>query len=38
MPDYERMYFELMAKVADATDLLTEIQRKCEEMYIEGGE
>lgn len=37
MPDYEKMYFELMAKVADAIDLLAEIQQKCEEMYIDGG-
>ena len=38
MPDYEKMYFELMAKVADAIDLLAEIQQKCEEMYISSGD
>ena len=38
MPDYEKMYFELMAKVADAIDLLVAIQQKCEDMYIESGD
>jgi len=38
IPDYEKMYFALMAKVADAIDLLVEIQRKCEEMYISSGD
>ena len=34
MPDYEKMYFALMAKVSDVIDALIEIQRQCEEMYI----
>ena len=38
MPDYEKMYFTLMAKIADVIDELIEIQQKCEDMYIEGGE
>ena len=35
MPDYKKMYFELMAKVSDIIDALVEIQQKCEEMYID---
>jgi len=35
MPDYRKMYFELMTKVSDAIDLLIAVQQKCEEMYIE---
>jgi len=38
MPDYQKMYFELMARVADATDLLIEAQQKCEEEYIEAAD
>ena len=38
MADYKKMYFELMAKIADVIDELVEIQQKCEEAYIEGGE
>ena len=36
MTDYRKMYFELMAKIADVIDVLTEVQQKCEEEYIEG--
>jgi hypothetical protein len=35
MPDYEKMYFKLAARLADVTDLLIEIQRECEELYVE---
>ncbi|MDR0838382.1 MAG: hypothetical protein LBN99_01920 [Oscillospiraceae bacterium] len=35
MPDYEKMYFKLAARLADVTELLIEIQRECEEIYIE---
>ena len=38
MPDYEKMYFALMATVSDAIDDLIKIQRECEEMYIASGE
>ena len=45
MPDYEKMYFELAARVADAIEelealmaALIGVQQKCEDMYIEGGE
>ena len=34
MPDYEAMYFELAAKVADAIELLTKAQQEGEEAYI----
>ena len=36
MHDYKEMYFKLMARVADAIDILVEIQRECEETYISG--
>lgn len=35
MPDYKSMYFELAAKVADATDLLIKAQQKGEDAYID---
>ena len=35
MPNFEKMYFDLAAKVADAIDLLTKIQQECEESYID---
>lgn len=34
MPDFEEMYFNLAAKVADAIELLTKAQQKGEESYI----
>ena len=33
MPDYEKMYFELSAKVADAIDILVTAQREAENEY-----
>ena len=38
MPDYKKMYFELMGKIADATDILLEAQQKGEEEYIESND
>ena len=38
MIEYEKMYYELMAKVSDVIDILIEAQQKCEEMYIAGGD
>ena len=38
MPDYKKMYFDLMAKVSDVIDALIEIQQKCEDIYIESDE
>ena len=38
MPDYREMYFKLMAKVADAIDILTEVQQECEDIYINDDE
>lgn len=35
MPNYEKMYFQLAAKVADAIDLLKQAQREGEESGIE---
>ena len=37
MPDYEKMYFELMAKVSDAIDILVKAQLNGEDAYIEAG-
>lgn len=34
MPDYEKMYLLLAAKVADTVEMLTAIQQECEEMHI----
>lgn len=33
MADYEKMYFELSAKVANAIDMLVTAQREAEEEY-----
>ena len=35
MPNYEKMYFHLAAKVADAVDILVEAQRQGEADYVE---
>ena len=37
MPDYEKIYFALTARVADAIELLIKIQQECEEAYISDG-
>ena len=34
MPDYKAMYFNLFNSVTDAIEILTEAQKKAEEMYI----
>lgn len=34
MPDYRAMYYRLAGKVADAIDLLIEVQRENEEMAM----
>ena len=36
MPDYQKMYFELAARVADAVELLVKAQQKGENDYMEG--
>ena len=36
MPDYEKLYFRLAARVADAIDLLIAAQRECEDLYVSG--
>ena len=38
LPNYERMYFRLAARVADAIDLLVAAQRECEDLYIADGD
>ena len=35
MPDYQKMYFQLAAKVADAVEILLEAQQNGEDCYIE---
>ncbi|MDR0916179.1 MAG: hypothetical protein LBN02_03200 [Oscillospiraceae bacterium] len=35
MPDFEKMYYELAAKVADAIDLLITAQQRGEDEYVE---
>ncbi len=35
MPDYEKMYFQLAAMVADAVDTLVEAQQQGENTYAE---
>ena len=35
MPDYEKMYFQLAAKVADAVNALVEAQQQGENAYAE---
>ncbi|CAB1256134.1 protein of unknown function [Ruminococcaceae bacterium BL-6] len=37
MPDYEKMYFYLASKIADAIEILSEAQRWGENEYIKGG-
>ena len=36
MPDYQRMYFQLAAKVAEVIDILIKAQQRGEKDYIEG--
>ncbi|MDR0838182.1 MAG: hypothetical protein LBN99_00905 [Oscillospiraceae bacterium] len=35
MPDYEKMYFELAARIADAVDLLVKALQRGEETYMD---
>ena len=34
MPDYKKMYYELFLASEEAIRILTEAQRRCEELYI----
>ena len=34
MPDYQKLYFKLAARVADVIDCLMETQKECEELYL----
>lgn len=34
MPDYKKMYYELFRASEEAIRILTEAQRRCEELYI----
>lgn len=38
MPDYKAMYFRMAHETAKAIDILIEVQRECEEMYINAEE
>ena len=35
MPDYQKIYFQLAAKVADAVELLIEAQQQGEDAFVE---
>ena len=37
MPDYEKMYFQLAARVADAIDILISAQQQGEDEYAKEG-
>ena len=37
-PDYKEMYLNLFRASEEALDILIAAQRKCEEMYLAGGE
>lgn len=38
IPDYEKMYKQMVNAAEDAIKILIEAQRNCEEMYIEDAE
>lgn len=38
MPDYEKMYFQLAARVADVVEVLIAAQQQGEDMYIESSD
>lgn len=38
IPDYEKMYRQMVNAAEDAIKILIEAQRNCEEMYIEDAE
>ena len=35
MPDYKKMYFQLVAKVANAVDILVDAQQQGEDDFVE---
>lgn len=35
MPDYQKMYYEMVRETERAINILINAQQKCEEMYIE---
>ncbi len=35
MPDYKKMYFEMVRETEKAINILIAAQKRCEEMYIE---
>ena len=37
MPNYEKLYFELLGEISDAADLLIAAMRKAEEAFCEDG-
>ncbi len=37
-PNYKEMYLTLFRASEEALDILIAVQRKCEEMYLAGGE
>ena len=38
MPDYKAMYLSLFNSVTDAIEILCEVQKKAEELYISSSE
>ena len=38
MPDYKTMYFDLFNSVSDAIEILSEAQKRAEELYINSQE
>ena len=38
MPDYQKMYLEMVRETEKAINLLINAQRKCEEMYIKSSD
>ena len=38
MPDYKKMYIEMMRETENAINILIAAQRRCEEMYISAPE
>lgn len=34
MPDYQELYLQMFRAAAQATELLIEAQKRCEELYI----
>lgn len=38
MPNYEKMYHEMVLETEKAINILIAAQRRCEEMYLSAGE